>query len=729
MAITSEFRPLTSGLMFEYRTDETKILKANGNASSEQPSKFFIYSGIDSNQYVVELNNLNNTLFPGDITEDYYFPGQLGYKHLTYKEVNANFKDPVLGKAVGFSKQVRLTPTSMKYKEEFKKVGTILKSYNYNKTIENAKLGNNSLTVEEAENGMRVSNFFHDTVRIYIANGYTFNSIAGLNIKVSVPIRNVVWFYDDEDKEGATVSKQYNSLNRVKRVNGKLYLLNWYVPKEMLWEKDTLGNSIVNWLPTPLYMNSRFYDRYIDIKVISPRSIYCILNENNELHQKDLMVNYIDKFGVDYVYSAERRSGKIDYYHGAPDINTLINVEVSTVNSDYLEFLDNESTNYYESTFNLDTPLDIVLTGNIASKLLNAQIYEDQKNGCIVYQPVWGDPSETNNLEPLNIPKMLQIESGTIPLIEYSDFDSLNDGIEDFIETYGTDVFKWVIINELSVSYYYRYIIEPDTVNQSIPPYTEYFTNTIDYTGKTDNHGEFWKSYFIPHIQPRANMDCDYIALKYTVHLYNRMNNKEIVKVSTAIIDNPMRYQSKTINTASIINYKIVNKIVKNDSGFNKGLVENNKTPEVIERNVRSYYSSDNIFVKQNGSELIETPGNIELKLYRKSHNYRFNIQVQQYDNTYIPFDLTGFDEYKLCFNTLSQNNSLNYVPLEIFPIKSSIDTNYAAGQLMFYITEEQVKRIMAVPTSERYFALTTHTQNGKDESTLAEGTVTYLTN
>ena len=95
---------------------------------------------------------------------------------------------------------------------------------------------------------------------------------------------------------------------------------------------------------------------------------------------------------------------------------------------------------------------------------------------------------------------MLQIESGIIPLIDYADYDTVNDGMDDFIETYGEDVFKWIIINELSASYYYRYIIDPDNTNENIEPYTEYHTNTIDYTGKTPQHGEFWKSYFIPHI-------------------------------------------------------------------------------------------------------------------------------------------------------------------------------------------------------------------------------------
>lgn len=169
-------------------------------------------------------------------------------------------------------------------------------------------------------------------------------------------------------------------------------------------------------------------------------------------------------------------------------------------------------------------------------------MYEDINAGYIVYQPVWGDATSDNNLHEFDINQMLQIESGVIPMVQPAEYDTLNDGIDDFIETYGDDVYKWIIINELSASYYYRYIIDPDDLNEDIQPYTEYYTNTIDYTGKTEQHGEFWKSYFIPHIRARANMTIDFIALKYTVHLYNRMNNRDIIKTSSIIIDNPLKY-------------------------------------------------------------------------------------------------------------------------------------------------------------------------------------------
>ena len=130
--IISEFRPITSGVMFEYRTDAAKIIKAQGAPSNETPSKFFIYAGLDGVQYVVEYDNLKNTLFPDDVKADCYYPGETGYRNLLYKKVNVNHNDPVLGEAVGFKHRVPVFDDSTHYTTEFKKVGTMLKSYNYN---------------------------------------------------------------------------------------------------------------------------------------------------------------------------------------------------------------------------------------------------------------------------------------------------------------------------------------------------------------------------------------------------------------------------------------------------------------------------------------------------------------------------------------------------------------------------------------------------------------------
>jgi len=69
---------------------------------------------------------------------------------------------------------------------------------------------------------------------------------------------------------------------------------------------------------------------------------------------------------------------------------------------------------------------------------------------------------------------MQGIETGAIPIIDLSSYDNANDGMDDFIEMYGdnidengnVNVYKWIIINELSVTYNYNFNIESNNDTQ-----------------------------------------------------------------------------------------------------------------------------------------------------------------------------------------------------------------------------------------------------------------------
>jgi len=80
------------------------------------------------------------------------------------------------------------------------------------------------------------------------------NSIGGYSVKVKGKVLRVsTKFQDEETGEDQTL---------VKRIDDYVYLLNWYMPKEEL--KDN-----IHWLESPLYLNSKFYDRYIEITLPS----------------------------------------------------------------------------------------------------------------------------------------------------------------------------------------------------------------------------------------------------------------------------------------------------------------------------------------------------------------------------------------------------------------------------------------------------------------------------
>lgn len=161
---------------------------------------------------------------------------------------------------------------------------------------------------------------------------------------------------------------------------------------------------------------------------------------------------------------------------------------------------------------------------------------------------------------------MQGIEQNIYPMFDYAEYDDMNQGLDVFLETYGKNAFTWIIINELSVTYNYSRIIDNDhdvtTDEYSHYTYTDYFTNTIDYTGKTENNGDFWKEQFLPNLKTITNFTCNTITLKYTVHLYNRLNNRDIMRTATMNI--PVDLYARThVNVNNVIEYKVVNKMVK----------------------------------------------------------------------------------------------------------------------------------------------------------------------
>jgi len=121
------------------------------------------------------------------------------------------------------------------------------------------------------------------------------------------------------------------------------------------------------------------------------------------------------------------------------------------------------------------------------------------------------------------------------------------------------------------------------------------------------------------------------------------------------------------------------------------------------------------------GTNNIYTQGQMTLYLKHTSTNYMLRLFTLNEDNVRVPFDLTGPYRYKLIFP------SVNNKKIEIRPNTNSINLNLGIGQLVFYITEDQVRQIMNVDRTRRYFAIVTDTQNAdQQQSTLYEGKVEY---
>lgn len=708
--LTSTFRQVTNQLLLEYRTDQYKIQHSSGTSGT--PGKFYIIQGNDNSQYLVDTALLPNMMYPYIDEEDYYFPGNKAISGLQFVSLPENEDDPVAGQELGY------TDTA---KNSFTSLGTVILADDYAQRLNGLSKDDTTPEAEEIRRGVREASLHYDSVRIYMSTGYNMNAISGIALRISAKCSKVMDMQTGE----------------YKKVDKKFYFLDWFMPKEYLKntyrQADNNGNfsgeAVVRMLPTPLYMNSKFYDRYIEVRFPAPMQfsftresfLNAVTDIEDPEHITDLELfrEFQRMRQICYTYTEEDKDGNISYYRGDINAASGLTIEFSTVSPDYLEYTETTGRNPYEAVFSLDAPKEIIIKPDSSSKFFNAYLFEDPEENAITYMPVYGDPQQPQTLRGIDTDIMGCIETGVITLYDFADYDTMNNGMEDFIDMYGPEFYKWVIINELSVTYHYDYIIKPDNADARPQPLTEYFTNTIDYTGKTLQHGEFWKSRFIPYIKRRPNMECIAISVKYTTHLYNRMNNRDLTKTASITIKDPIRYQTRSIDTANINQYKIVNKIIQGGSPLSETMSGNQVNVE--KEYVVQYCHANNLLVKDPNSDRVYEQGKFTLKLYRRSQQYKFRLYVLNDDNIRIPYDMSGFDSYMLEFPSVVSGSVE-----QIQPVYSSQSTNLKAGQLMFYISSEKAARIMQVPSSERRFSIVTY--SGGQQTTLYEGYVDWLT-
>jgi hypothetical protein len=78
-----------------------------------------------------------------------------------------------------------------------------------------------------------------------------------------------------------------------------------------------------------------------------------------------------------------------------------------------------------------------------------------------------------------------------------------------FHEEYGDDAYKWIIYNELDVTYeYVRLIMGTEGYDENDTTYFhQHFANLIDYNQPNPEiAGPFWRSTFVPNAYRKPNM-------------------------------------------------------------------------------------------------------------------------------------------------------------------------------------------------------------------------------
>ena len=129
------------------------------------------------------------------------------------------------------------------------------------------------------------------------------------------------------------------------------------------------------------------------------------------------------------------------------------------------------------------------------------------------------------------------------------------------------------------------------------------------------------------------------------------------------------------------------------------------------EKLVRTYYNMTSVVAKDMGTGNVSYPqGQLTLHLNRTGNNYAIQLFNINDDNVRVPYDLTGPYKYKLVLPTTDANR--------VITIRQSQDNTkqqMGIGTLLFYITAEQARMVMDVPSGDRYFAVGTHVRTQRN--------------
>lgn len=528
-----------------------------------------------------------------------------------------------------------------------------------------------------------------DKLKVYFIAGYTMNDMTAFCVKVNAGSSSAL-------------------------LSSKLKKSNYATIANIVITKETLKNN-VHWLANPIYMNSKFYDRYIEIDI---PSVYALAKGYEDLNNKNSTL-YTSGASIGSELSTFLKTLAISS-------SSVVTLKFSNVLDEEVTQLDNsyilgtlDKTLIGTCQFTMHSSEDGCLKLESNSEFFNVRIFEDSDTNAIVYYPIFGSG---NSYSDLNLDIMYNIESGRIPMEDLSARDANMTG-EDFIDAYGEGALKWTILNEVNTQYNYVKInvATNETITDATKTFVESKTSFIDYGGMSSTDGDFWRTYYKPMIPHFYGYVCDSIVVTVICHLYNRMTGCDITRTASLIIDNASaKYGAspKMIDVSNISKWKIVNKLASATSA----IATPTPTASSVKEYVRSYYDSTKLLLKEPGTDNTYSQGEATLRLYHETHNYLFKLYNVNSNNAQVPYVMTGNYNYCLVMPAVDGNK------IKIYPTMDSGSTNMSLGKLMFRISETDAASVMSLAENDRYFAIvcegskTTNSEN----STLYEGKVDY---
>lgn len=380
------------------------------------------------------------------------------------------------------------------------------------------------------------------------------------------------------------------------------------------WIKQIKGNYVVKFAVEPLFLGNRFYDKYVEFKI---PSISHLGGQTFEPIEASLGIKLLSDVYIQYSTIPE-----IDNYR-----------------------------------YVISEKIQLQLPVESNADKFNCYIAESTAGDYIEYYATWND---------IIIGEYMgDIESGRIPLFTSN---NPNDNYEQFIEEYGTESAKWVLIHEIQVY-------------EQIPPSTTLMTQRFQFT----QDGNFMSPNKFRPIILNADIASTY-SIDYICRLMNRMDGSQIIRKASFSSNDPKKYGRTftRINIDNYIPYKVFNRIPGEVANIVSG-----SGPQKT-KYVKIFYDTTNVVLNMSNEVLPQGTGPLFLKDGDSTYMFKFerlnqNTDPIQRENV----DLAGVYNYALSF-TLDDKTKI-----EVNPTYST-NMNTTLGQLEFKLMADQVAKLLS---------------------------------
>lgn len=467
-------------------------------------------------------------------------------------------------------------------------------------------------------------NIAYDTVRLHIISGYTFENIFGIFLKIS------------------TLNDNGENVN----------LANWLYKnndREYIYE-------------TPIIINNKVFDKYIEFKIPSVQFIRGI--KYDETSQDDVM-----KFKRDLLLNESNL--------------TNIGITYSTISKDNVEYVYDEGLNQKKEKgvkFTLDGNLYLQIPYNSQADNFNLFLEEASDGDYFNFYTTWCN-------YPLNS-DIVSLFNTKIKLYETKKINELYDSIYQEED----ESSSWIVVHELVTSFFNE--------NGERVLMDEKYSITQEFDNKLIEKNVFK---YKPIISDNVNANLiKHIFINYTAKLINRVDGVQIVRHGSLSTNNIKRYVTtlSRLNTKNFNNYSVYNKIIEEKISLN-----NTNKPIIKNKYVKVFYNVTDVILSNVNGEKVE---NNLLYLHNYSSTYKFVFKIRKEDGSEDYFNLNDLSTYILVYKDESdKENRINCT--------YSNNMNLSKGELEFNITRKHIEGLYNSPYD--YFNIVVVNADGSESS------------